>query len=67
MDVNEQMSDECSNEGTLSQTIHNSFTRSHPSEEENPTTNRSKDWECKRAFRNGNSLSMFSCVKLSLI
>jgi hypothetical protein len=35
MDVNEWMSYEYSNEGTHTQNIHNSSTRSHPSEEEN--------------------------------
>jgi hypothetical protein len=34
MDVNEWMSVECSDEGTYTLNIHNSSTRSHPSEEE---------------------------------
>jgi hypothetical protein len=33
-------------DGTYTQSIHNLFTRSHPSEEEN----RSKNWKCKRAL-----------------
>ena len=39
-------------EGTYTQSIHNLFTRSHPSEEENRTRNRSKNCKCKRAFTN---------------
>jgi hypothetical protein len=41
MDVNEWMSYECSDEGPYTQNIHNSSTRSHPSEEENRSGNRS--------------------------
>ena len=40
MYVNEWMSQEYFDEGTDTQSIHNLFTRSHPSEEENRTTNR---------------------------
>jgi hypothetical protein len=36
-----------SDEGTYTQNIHNSSTRSHPSEEETRTRNR----KCKHAFR----------------
>ena len=43
MDVNEWMSYECSDEGTYTQNIHNSSTRSYTSEEENRTWNRSKN------------------------
>ena len=45
MDVNEQMSYKCSDEGTYIQNIHTSSARSHPSEGENRTRNRSKN--CK--------------------
>jgi hypothetical protein len=48
MDVNEWMSYECSDEGAYTQNIHNSSTRSHPSEEENCTRNHSK--YCKPPF-----------------
>ena len=48
MDVNEWMSYECSDEGTCTQNIRNSSTRSHPSEEENRTRNRSKNCKCKQ-------------------
>jgi hypothetical protein len=51
MYANEWMSYECSDEGTYTQTIRNSSTRSHPSEEENRTRNRSKTCKCKRAIR----------------
>jgi hypothetical protein len=50
MDVNEWISYECSDEGTCTPNIHNSSTRSHPSEGENRTRNRSKSCKCKRAF-----------------
>ena len=48
MDVNEWMSCEYSDTVHIpAQNIHNSFTRSHPSEEEK----RSKNCKCKRALR----------------
>ena len=47
MDVNEWMSYECSDEGTYTQNVRNSSTRSHPSEEENRTRNLSKNGKCK--------------------
>jgi hypothetical protein len=48
MDVNEWMSYEPSDEGTSTQNIHQSSTRSHASEEEN----RSENCKCKWVFRN---------------
>jgi hypothetical protein len=50
MYVNEWMSYECSDEGTYTQIIHNTSTRSHVSEGENRTRNRSKNCQCKRAL-----------------
>ena len=41
---------ECSVEGTHTQNIRNPSTRSHPSEVENRTRNRSKNCMCKQAF-----------------
>jgi hypothetical protein len=41
--VKEWMNYECSGEGTCTQNIHNSSTRSHPSEDENRARNRSKN------------------------
>ena len=38
-------------EGAYTQIIHNSSTRSHPSEGENRNRNRSKNCKCKRAYR----------------
>jgi hypothetical protein len=46
MDVNEWMSYECSDEGKCTHNIRNSSTRSHPSEGENRTSNRSKNCKC---------------------
>jgi hypothetical protein len=50
MDVNECISYECSDEGTCTPTIHNSYTRSHASEGENRTRNHSKKCKCKRVL-----------------
>ena len=44
------MNYECSDEGTCTQNINSSSTRSHPSEEETRTRNRSKNCKCKQAF-----------------
>ena len=38
-------------EGAHTQSIHNLSTRSHPSEGENRTRNRSKNCKCERAYR----------------
>ena len=48
MDVNEWMSYEPSDEGSHTQNIHQSSTRSHASEEEN----HSENCKCKQVFRN---------------
>ena len=50
MDVNEWITYECSCEGTHTQNIHYSSTRSHASEEENRTRNRSENCKCKRVY-----------------
>ena len=42
---------ECSDEGTCTLNIRNSSTRSHASEGENRTRNRSKNCKCKQALR----------------
>jgi hypothetical protein len=51
MDVNDWMSRERSDEGTHTQNIHYSSTRSHVSEEEYRTRNRSENYKCKHALR----------------
>ena len=51
MDVNEWVSYECSDEGVHTQNIRNPSTRSHASEEENRTRNRSKNRKCKGPYR----------------
>jgi hypothetical protein len=51
MDVNEWMSYECSDEGTYIHNIHNLSTRSHASEDESRTRNRSKNSKCKQALK----------------
>ena len=48
MDVNKQLSDECSEYVYPHLNIHNSSTRSHPSEEENRTRNHGKNCKCKQ-------------------
>ena len=50
-------------EGAYTQRIHNRFTRSHPSEEENRTRNRGKNCKCKRALRRLDSLFKNSGVQ----
>ena len=49
MDGNEWMSCKCSDKGTHTQNIYNSYTRLHTSEGDR-TRNRSKNCKCKRAF-----------------
>jgi hypothetical protein len=51
MDVKEWMSYECSDEGTHTQNIRNSSTRSHASEDENRARNHSENCKCELAFR----------------
>jgi hypothetical protein len=43
IDVRERVEDECSDEGTNIQNIHDSFIRSYASEEENRTRNHKKN------------------------
>jgi hypothetical protein len=50
MDVIEWMSYECSDEGTCTQNICTTSTRSHPSEEEDCPINRSKNYKCEQAL-----------------
>jgi hypothetical protein len=59
MDVNEWINYECSDEGTCTPNIHNSSTRSHASEGENRTRNRSKNCKCKQAIKCAVKLKMF--------
>ena len=65
MDVNKWISYECSDEGTCTLNIRNSSTRSHASEGEYRTRNRSKNCKCKHGplldlYRRQNNMFLYA-------
>ena len=66
MDVNEWMSYESSDEGRCTQNIHHSSSRSHTSEDENRTRNRSKDCTSVKAMLHG-AIFLATCSAILLL